>query len=153
MVSLPVKYKVAWDNGDGHACGEFETLYDAEELAKAAGESWVEDMHTVDPSGDGQYTFDVVEVIQYPDCYMHVRDCKSGENWIVPIRARQTLDLKRRLKEWIKSEFCDELKLDGDITPRLDGDFYARIMTDGREPDSVICWTGGGFYLKSAYPQ
>jgi hypothetical protein len=38
--------------------------------------------------------------------------------------------------------------LDGTITPKLQGEYYARIMTDGRPPESVVCWTGGGFNIK-----
>lgn len=87
----------------------------------------------------------------YPDCYLHVEECRSGQTYVVPITGRMVLDLETRLKAWIKSEFCGELALDGGITPRLQGDYYAQIMTDGRPPDSVICWQSGGFYLKSTY--
>ena len=85
----------------------------------------------------------------YPDCYLHVRDEKSGEEWIQAIRPAERLDLKKRVKSWIKKEFGNELALDGDFMPKLAGDYYAKIMTDGRPPDSVVCWTSGGFYLKS----
>lgn len=87
----------------------------------------------------------------YPDCYLHVEECRSGETYVVPITGRMVLDLKKRLKAWIKAEFCGELALDGDIMPRLQGDYYAQIMMDGRSPDSGICWQSGGFYLKSTY--
>lgn len=88
------------------------------------------------------------EETKYPDCYLHVTECRSGVEWIVKIRGNATLDLKRRIKAWIKREFCGELHLDGEIMPRLEGDYYAKIMMDGRPPDSPICWTSGGFYLK-----
>jgi hypothetical protein len=87
----------------------------------------------------------------YPDCYLHVEECRSGETYIVPITGKMVLDLETRLKAWIKKEFCGELALDGDLTPRLQGDYYAKIMTDGRSPDSVVCWESGGFYMKSTY--
>ena len=87
----------------------------------------------------------------YPDCYLHVEECRSGETYIAPITGKMVLDLEKRLKAWIKSEFCGELALDGDIMPRLQGDYYAQIITDGRSPDSGICWESGGFYLKSTY--
>jgi hypothetical protein len=90
-----------------------------------------------------------MKTTDYPDCYLHVEECRSGQTWIVPIRDRQTLDLKKRVKEWIKGEFCGECLLDGELMPNLQGDYYAKIMTDGRPPDSVVCWTSGGFYLKS----
>lgn len=86
----------------------------------------------------------------YPDCYLLVEECRSGQRWIVPIRGRTTLDLEKRVKAWIKSEFAGELRLDGRIMPKLQGDYYAQIKTDNRPPDSVVCWTSGGFYLKDA---
>jgi hypothetical protein len=87
----------------------------------------------------------------YPDCYLHVEECRSGETYIVPITGRMVLDLKTRVKAWIKSEFCGELALDGDLMPKLEGDYYAKIMTGGRAPDSVVCWESGGFYMKGTY--
>ncbi len=86
---------------------------------------------------------------EYPDCYLHVLECRSGEEWIVPLRGNSSLDLKYQLKKWIKSHFDGECRLDGEIMPKLDGEFYGRIMTDGRPPESVVCWEGAGFYLKS----
>lgn len=86
----------------------------------------------------------------YPDCYLHVRCCRSGEEWILQIGDDDSLDLEFQIKRWVANEFCGELQLDLPIMAKLDGDYYAKIMTDGRPPDSVVCWTGGGFYLKSA---
>lgn len=87
-------------------------------------------------------------MIKYPDCYLWVEECRSGETFIQPIRGNEKLDLKKLVKKWIKKQFCGELFLDGNLMPRLSGDYYAKIMTDGRPPDSVVCWTSGGFYLK-----
>jgi hypothetical protein len=86
---------------------------------------------------------------KYPDCYLHIREERSGEEFIKPLRGNSSLDLKYQVKKWIKENFGGELTLDSDLMPRLAGDYYARIMTDGRPPDSVVCWTSGGFYLKS----
>jgi len=83
----------------------------------------------------------------YPETYLHVYECRSGETWICPIRANAHLNLKRLIQKWAKKEFGGELKLNGEIMPKIEGDYYARIMTDGRPPESVVCWTGGGFYL------
>lgn len=88
---------------------------------------------------------------KYPDCYLHVEECRSGETFIQPIRSNEKLDLKKLVKKWIKKQFGGELFLDGDLMPKLQGDYYARIMTDGRPPESIVCWTSGGFYLKSSY--
>ncbi len=85
---------------------------------------------------------------EYPDTYLHVLECRSGQEWIVPINDDETIDLETNVEKWIENEFCRELELDGDITRRLEGDYYGKIMTDGRSPDSVVCWDGGGFYLR-----
>lgn len=85
---------------------------------------------------------------KYPDCYLHIQELRSGQEWIMPLRGNSLLDLKHQIRKWIKQEYCGELALDGEPMPRLDGDYYGKIMTDGRPPDSSVCWTGGGFYLK-----
>lgn len=88
---------------------------------------------------------------EYPDCYLHVTECRSGETWIMPLRGNAILDLRHQIRRWVKREYAGELALDGELMPKLDGDYYGKIMTDGRAPDSVVCWDGGGFYLKSTY--
>ena len=93
----------------------------------------------------------IKSVSSVPETYLHVRDEKSGQEWVVPLGGHVLLSLERQVKEWIKSEFCGELVLDGKIMRRLSGDYYARIMTDGRPINSIVCWDGGGFYLKSSY--
>jgi len=90
----------------------------------------------------------IEETTKYPDCYLHVYECRSGESWIMPIRGNAKLDIERLVKKWADQEYGGELKLDGELMPGLEGDYYAKIMTDGRPPDSCICWTSGGFYLK-----
>ena len=84
----------------------------------------------------------------YPDTYLHVVECRSGETWIVPIGDNDQINLRDNVAAWVESQFCGELEIDGSMMPKLDGDYYARIMTDGRPPESVVCWDGGGFYLK-----
>lgn len=88
--------------------------------------------------------------VKYPDQYLHVRDERSGQEWVVPITARQKLDLATRVREWVKAEFGGELRLNGDPAIGLGAcEYYARIITDGRPPDSVVVWDSGGFYLRS----
>lgn len=84
----------------------------------------------------------------YPDCYLHVRECRSGQEWIMPIHPLAHLNLERLIKRWADQEFCGELRLDGQLQPRLEGDYYATIQTDGRPPDSAVCWESAGFWLK-----
>ena len=88
--------------------------------------------------------------VKWPDQYLHVRDERSGQEWVVPITARQHLDLTKRVREWVKAEFGGELRLDGE-PQRVGGDYWAAIITDGRPPGSVVVWTSGGFNLKSTY--
>ena len=88
------------------------------------------------------------KTMKYPDCYLHVQELRSGETWIVPIKGKMVLDLKTRVQAWIKSQFDGIGHLDGDLMPRLDGDYYAKTMTDERDPDCGICWEGAGFYVR-----
>jgi hypothetical protein len=62
------------------------------------------------------------------------------------------MDLDALVDAWIASEFCGELQRDGKLMPRLEGDYYAQILTDNRAPDSAVCWTSGGFFLKLVNP-
>lgn len=88
---------------------------------------------------------------KYPNTYLHVTACFSGQEWIRPLRGNTKLDLPRLIKRWAKEEFAGELTLDGELMPKLNGEYYAKIMTDGRPPESVVCWAGAGFYLKPTY--
>lgn len=85
---------------------------------------------------------------QWPSAYLLVREERSGEEWIRPIRGNGLLDLKRNILKWIKDEFNGELVLDPPIQPRLSGDYWAAVITDHRPPDSVVVWQSGGFWLK-----
>lgn len=89
-----------------------------------------------------------IEEKKFPDQYLHVEECRSGETWILPFGDNDLLDLKVNLEKWIENEFGGELALDGEIMSRLQGDYYAKIITDNRPPDSVVVWQSGGFFLK-----
>ena len=67
----------------------------------------------------------------------------------MPMRGNSKLDLKHQVKRWVRQQYDGELELDGELIPKLEGDFYARIMTDGHSPNSIVCWTSGGFFLKN----
>jgi hypothetical protein len=85
-----------------------------------------------------------------PDTYLAVEDCRSGEIAVVPIGPDEPLDLEAQLDAWIAAEYCGELVRDGELMPRLPGEGYAWLQTDGRPLDSPIVWESGGFYLKEA---
>lgn len=89
---------------------------------------------------------------KYPDQYLHIKECRTGQEWIKPLTSNTKLDLTKLIKNWIKKEFCGELFLDGKIMPRLEGDYYGQILTDNRPPDSAVCWDSGGFYITDVKP-
>lgn len=84
---------------------------------------------------------------KWPETYLHIDECMTGEEWIVEIDEHDILDLKILVKEWINVQFWGELELDGDLM-KIGGRYYAAIYTDGRSPNSVIVWDSGGFHLK-----
>ncbi len=85
---------------------------------------------------------------KYPETYLHITECSTGDEHIMEISGNKTLDLELRIKEWLKREYCGEVILDGELMPKLDGQYYAKIMTNGRPPDSVVCWEDAGFFTK-----
>jgi hypothetical protein len=63
------------------------------------------------------------------------------------IGDHEPLDLERLIKRFVATAFGGELVTSGiDNTPS--GDWYASIITDRRDPDSVVVWDSAAFYLK-----
>jgi hypothetical protein len=90
----------------------------------------------------------IFESVQlYPDAYLIVTECRSGEQYLTPLADTDTLDLAENVDAWIDREYCGEVKRTGEFQ-RWQGDFWAEIKTDGRSPDSPICWESGGFYVE-----
>lgn len=98
--------------------------------------------------GSDMSKYNRIEVYAYPDTYLHVREYRSGEEWIVPIADEDPMNIETLVDRWIAQEYSGELVRDGRLIPRLEGDYYAQIKTDGRPPESAVCWSSGGFYLK-----
>lgn len=86
----------------------------------------------------------------FPNQYLHIAETASGQEWIVPLRASQKLDLETLAKEWVKSEFSGELRLTG-FQPSLEGQFFGQIILDGRPPTTAVVWESGGFWIESTY--
>jgi hypothetical protein len=84
---------------------------------------------------------------EYPENYLHVTECRSGTTWIMPLRGNASLDLKKQVRTFVRLNWGGELYVLPGFMPRFDGDYYGKIMMDGRHPDSVVCWEGAGFYL------
>lgn len=85
------------------------------------------------------------------ETYLYITHCQSGETYVEEIKGNMLLDLKTRVKHWLKKQFSGEIELDGELMPQLDGEYYAAIYTDNRQPDSCIVWQSGGFYTKMTY--
>jgi hypothetical protein len=79
------------------------------------------------------------------ETYLHVHDCKSGEDYFMELKDDDLLDLQIQLIRWVREEFYNELEI---IMSGMEGDYFACIKTDFNSPDSVISWESGGFYLK-----
>ena len=88
------------------------------------------------------------ELFIYPECYLHVTECRSGNEYVSPITGNMILNLGKRIDYWLKKEFNGELRRDGAVSAGLEGEYFAKIMTDGRSPDEIVSWTSGGFYTK-----
>lgn len=86
------------------------------------------------------------------ETYLLVEDCRTGQEWVVEFDENSTLDLREQVEAWVEEEFCGELKIDGELTPAFEGDYYAQIKTDWATKDSVVCWESGGFYLRESQP-
>lgn len=84
----------------------------------------------------------------YPETYLHVEEMSSGEKWVVPISDETPLDLRALCENWVEETYCGNCELFGDMTPSLQGDYYAAIYTDGRTPEGGVCWEGAGFYIQ-----
>ena len=86
------------------------------------------------------------------ETYLFVEDCRTGQEWFVEIDEDVPLDLDEQVSLWVEEEFEGELKIDGELTPGLEGDYYAQIKTDWSPKSSVVCWESGGFYLRESQP-
>lgn len=101
--------------------------------------------------GESSILVNKSELFFYPDCYLYIYNCRTGEEFIQEIKGNMVLNLEKRVDHWIKKQFAGELKRDGKIMRKLDGEYYARIITDGRSPISCVSWDGGGFFTKMTY--
>jgi hypothetical protein len=88
--------------------------------------------------------------ITYPDKYLHVSHEESGETWIMPIADDDPLSLEKLIDKFLLQQFGGELERDGEIDDYVKlGDYYARIIMDGRPPEDKISWQSCGFNTKT----
>jgi hypothetical protein len=87
--------------------------------------------------------------MNYPEQYLHVYHNQSGEEFVVPIADDTLLDIEKLCSDWAESHFCGEANPEFAYGPESAClEYYARIITDGRSPDSCICWTSVGFSME-----
>ena len=79
--------------------------------------------------------------------YLLITESATGRRTAMEISSRQQLDIERLIKRFVDTAFGGELIATG-IDDSPDGDFYASIITDRRDPDSVVVWDSAAFYLK-----
>ena len=84
----------------------------------------------------------------WPSCYLHVTSCREGLEWVCPLRGNASINLEHQVTRWVREYFGGDARLDRGIMPKIEGDYYAEIKTDGRPPESVVSWVSGGFYVK-----
>lgn len=88
--------------------------------------------------------------MNYPDTYLHITECRSGQTWVVSIGDNDPIDLEHNVRKWVESEYCGELVLDLPLMPKLSGDYYGRIVTNVEDlRESAVCLEGAGFYLRA----
>ena len=79
--------------------------------------------------------------------YLLITDAATGRQTAMEISDTEPLDLERLIKRFVANAFSGELTLAG-IVPHLKSDWHASIITDRRDPDSVVVWAEAGFHLK-----
>ena len=90
-------------------------------------------------------------VTEWPRQYLHVRECRSGEEWVKPLTSRALMDLATQVRRWVKEWSGGLAHLTGTIVPRVEGEFYAQLIINGDDPQSGRCWEGGGFFIDTEY--
>lgn len=84
--------------------------------------------------------------------YLLIEECRSGDLNAIELAPDDALDLEALVDAWIAARSGGELCRDGELMPKLEGDYYATIHTDWRPIGSAIVWESGGFYVKEAQP-
>lgn len=78
------------------------------------------------------------------DCYMHVRNPRSGRDWIVEFADDRKIDPESLLRDMMGRvpEFMPESLRD--VTRQgFGGDLQWTVYLDGQQPFSAHCWTSG----------
>lgn len=79
--------------------------------------------------------------------YLLITEAATGRKTAMEIGPQAKLDIERLIKRFVRTAFGGEL-IASEIDDSPNGDFYASIITDRRDPDSVVVWDSAAFYLK-----
>ena len=81
------------------------------------------------------------------DQYLLITEAATGRKTAMEIGHWAKLDIERLIKRFVRGAFGGEL-IASEIDDLPNGDFHASIITDRRDPDSVVAWDSAAFYLK-----
>ena len=81
--------------------------------------------------------------------YLLITEASTGRRTAMEISDTEPLDLERLIKRFVATAFGGELTV-ANIFPNSPDEWHAAIITDRRDPDSVVVWDSAYFYLKGA---
>ena len=79
--------------------------------------------------------------------YLLVTEAATGRRTAMKIIYDEPLDLERVIKRFVAAAFGGELTV-ANIFPNSQDDWHAAIITDWRNPDSVVVWDSASFCLE-----
>lgn len=79
--------------------------------------------------------------------YLLITEAATGRRTAMEISDTEPLDLERLIKRFVAAAFGGELTV-ANIFPNSHDDWHAAIITDRRDPDSVVVWESASFYLE-----
>jgi hypothetical protein len=81
--------------------------------------------------------------------YLLVTEVFTGRRTAMEISDTEPLDLERLIKRFVDTAFGGELTVANIFpSPNNYDVWHASIITDRRDPDSVVIWENAYFYLK-----
>lgn len=78
--------------------------------------------------------------------YLLVTEAATGRRTAMEISDTEPLDIERLIRRFVATAFGGELTV-ANIFPDAPDDWDAAIITDRRDPDSVVVWESASFYL------
>ena len=79
--------------------------------------------------------------------YLLITESATGRRTAMEINDTEPLDIEQLIKRFVATAFGGELTV-ANIFPNSPDDWHAAIITDRRDPDSVVVWESADFYLE-----